>query len=148
MTEEPTSPLLQVRGLRVETDGGNEIVGEVSFDLSTGEVLALVGESGCGKSTVALALLGYAREGSRITAGEVSLRGSDILELQGSDLRRARGSWISYVPQDPSTRLSPRRTLRSQMVEALTIHGTKRDAALERTAELLRAVGLPDTRDF
>src|SRR5690242_4785312 len=101
-------PALIVDGLRVGTTFGADIVDEVSFTVQAGEVLCLVGESGCGKTSTALALLGHARPGTRIAAGAVMLDGRDLLTLPSSGMRRLRGARISYVPQDPTASLNPR----------------------------------------
>lgn len=128
-------PVLQVRGLRIETEQGIEIVDEISFEVSRGEIFALVGESGCGKSSVALGMLGFARGGARISGGEVQVGDIDMAKLDASQLRRVRGSRISYVPQDPSKGLSPRRTIISQLVESLTVHGVSPQEARRRSLE-------------
>jgi len=94
--------VLVVDRLRVETAGGADIVDEISFTVAAGEVLALVGESGCGKTSTALALLGHARPGTRIAGGSVRLAGRDLLRLDPAVRRRARGAQIAYVPQDPT----------------------------------------------
>ena len=142
------APQLRVRGLRIETTVGVEIVDEISFEVSRGEIFALVGESGCGKSSVSLALLGYARAGAQITGGEVRVGEVDMLGLSEHQLRAMRGSRVSYVPQDPSKGLSPRRTIISQLVESLTVHGVPRERARERCLQALRDVELPADDGF
>lgn len=142
------APQLRVRGLRIETTVGVEIVDEISFEVSRGEIFALVGESGCGKSSVSLALLGYARAGAQITGGEVRVGEVDMLGLSEHQLRAMRGSRVSYVPQDPSKGLSPRRTIISQLVESLTVHGVPRAKARERCLRALRDVELPAADGF
>ncbi len=137
-----------VRGLRVETLAGVEIVSYVWLDVHQGEVLALVGESGCGKTTTAHALLGNARQGTRITEGEVVLERRDILSLSDEALRHVRGSRISYVSQDPAASLSPRRQIGNQVVEALEVHGVPSEASTPRVHELFDQVRLPTTADF
>src|SRR5262245_62707595 len=107
-------PVLEVRGLRVDTLHGFDIVDDVSFAVHQGEILGVVGESGCGKTTTAFALLGHAREGTRIVGGSVTLDGIDLLTLDAAGLRDARGRLISYVPQDPTSSLSPRQRVGNQ----------------------------------
>ncbi|WP_455836192.1 ABC transporter ATP-binding protein [Pseudarthrobacter siccitolerans] len=141
-------PVLQVQGLRIETEHGIEIVDEISFEVSRGEIFALVGESGCGKSSVALGLLGFARAGARIRAGEVRVGDIDMPTLDAQRLRTVRGSRISYVPQDPSKGLSPRRTIISQMIETLTVHGVEMNEARTRCIEVIREVELPGDESF
>lgn len=145
-TEE--EPVLQVHDLRIETEHGIEIIDQISFEVSRGEIFALVGESGCGKSSVALGLLGFARAGARISAGEIRVGDVNMATLDGQHLRAVRGSQISYVPQDPSKGLSPRRTIISQMVETLIVHGGSADEARRRCLEALQNVELPTDDSF
>jgi peptide/nickel transport system ATP-binding protein len=141
--------VLAVEGLRIETSLGVEIVDEVSFVARAGEVLGLVGESGCGKTSTALALLGHARAGTRIAAGSAVLEGKyDLLSLPESARRRIRGVAISYVAQDPSSSLNPRHRVGAQIVETLVVHGTKPAAAAATVRELVDRVGLPAEKSF
>lgn len=139
---------VSVRRLRVELLDGSDIVDEVSFEVAEGEVLALVGESGCGKTATALSCLGYARPGSRIVQGEVLLGGVDLLSLSASALRHVRGRKVSYVPQDPSTALNPSYRIGEQVIEMFRIHNLHDGRSEERLSELLRAVGLPTDKTF
>jgi peptide/nickel transport system ATP-binding protein len=141
-------PALAVRDLRVETSEGAVIVDDVSFSVDIGEVVALVGESGCGKTSTSLALLGYARPGTRIAAGSVLLDGSDVLRLSSSALRQVRGRSICYVPQDPVASLNPRHRVWRQVAEPLILHGTERAKAQEAVRELFARVNLPSDRAF
>jgi peptide/nickel transport system ATP-binding protein len=143
-----SSPVLTVDGLRIETAAGEEILDGVSFELLPAEVLGLVGESGCGKTSTALALLGLAREGTRIASGSVVLAGHDLLRLRGEALRRARGARISYVPQDPTAGLNPRHRIGAQIAETLTVHGVERSEASEAVHDFVRRVRLPAERAF
>jgi peptide/nickel transport system ATP-binding protein len=140
----PDEPVLQVTDLRVETAQGDDIVAGVSFQVRRGEVVALVGESGCGKTSTALALLAHARKGARIAAGSVQLDGIEITRLSRGRLRALRGAQIAYVPQDPTSGLNPRHRVGSQVGETLSAHG--RDAS--GVDELFAPVGLPTDREF
>jgi peptide/nickel transport system ATP-binding protein len=140
--------VLSVEGLRIETDDGVEILDEVSFSVDAGEVIALVGESGCGKTSAALALLGHARAGTRIARGAVLLAGQDVLRLRQAGLRRLRGARISYVAQDPTASLNPRHRVGSQIAETLTVHGRSRGEAAGVVRELARRVHLPEDESF
>ena len=141
--------VLAVEGLRIETSTGLEIVDEVSFEARTGEVLGLVGESGCGKTSTALAVLGHARIGTRIAAGSVVLEGKhDLLTLPQSARRRIRGRAISYVAQDPSSSLNPRHRVGDQIAETLVVHGTRAALAEETVLALVDRVGLPAQKSF
>lgn len=139
---------LVVDGLRVEvsTDTGwVPVLDSISFSIAPGEVLGLAGESGCGKSTTAYAMLGYARPGSRISAGHVALDGVELLSLRNPELQRIRGAQIALVPQNPATSLTPSIRIEDQVAEAIAAHGLARGrAATERSRELLAEVGLPD----
>ena len=99
---------LTVEDLRVDASEADvDIVSDISFTVERGSALGLVGESGCGKTTVAMALLGFARPGTKIVSGHVRVGGADILELDEGGLRAIRGRSISYVPQNPARALSP-----------------------------------------
>jgi peptide/nickel transport system ATP-binding protein len=141
--------LLAVEGLRIETVGGLEIVDEVTFEARAGEVLGLVGESGCGKTSTALALLGHARTGTRIVAGSILFEGThDLLALPESVRRRMRGAAVSYVAQDPASSLNPQQRVGNQIAETLTVHGATATSARQRVHELVERVGLPTQRSF
>jgi peptide/nickel transport system ATP-binding protein len=131
------------------------VVEEVSFTIPAGQVMGLVGESGCGKSTVGLALLAYARPGLRIASGSVRIGSVDVLALDERALRGARGRLVSYVPQDTTSGLNPAHRVGAQLRESLLVH---RDALGEmlggatslddRVRELLEDVRLPATKTF
>jgi len=142
------SPLLVVEDLRIETARGADIVDEVCFAVCPGEVLALVGESGCGKTSTALALLGHARPGTRIAAGSVRLEGRDLLRLGSVARRRSRGAQIAYVPQDPAASLNPRQRIGLQIAEVLVVHGTNPALATRIVSDLVQRVGLSDDTAF
>jgi oligopeptide/dipeptide ABC transporter ATP-binding protein len=140
---------LEARGLAVEFPVRGQPplrpVDGVSLDLTRGETLALVGESGCGKSLTALALLGLVPPPGRIIAGRVLLGGSDLLVRNERERREMRGRGIGYVPQDTGGALDPVLTIGRQLGEALALHLGLRQAAASAAAEaLLAEVGMPD----
>ncbi|RAI68158.1 ABC transporter ATP-binding protein [Pseudomonas fluorescens] len=145
-----TAQVLQVRDLRVELPGQIDVLSGVTFSLERGEILGLVGESGSGKTTLATALLAHARRGARIVGGDVEVSGQSLLTLEGEDLRRARGSLIGYVAQDPATALNPALRIGSLLRETLGAHQIELDRAAQqqRILETLRDVGLPDDEQF
>jgi peptide/nickel transport system ATP-binding protein len=113
-----------VTDLHVESESRLvDIVADVSFSVARGEALGVVGESGCGKTTMAMALLGYARPGTRIAAGRVQLGGDDLLAAGARGLQALRGRRVSFVPQNPSKALSPGMRVGRQVSEMLAAHG-------------------------
>lgn len=142
--------VLQVSELRVELKGQVDVLSGVSFSLDAGEILGLVGESGSGKTTLATALLAHARRGARIVSGRIEVAGQALLELQGEALRRARGSLIGYVAQDPATALNPALRIGGLLRETLAVHQVRLDRAAQqqRILDTLRDVGLPSDPDF
>jgi len=121
------------------------VVDGVSLRLEAGEVLALVGESGCGKSMTALSILRLVPRPGRIESGRIELAGRDVGALSVSDMRRVRGSVAAMIFQEPMTSLNPVQTVGAQVVEAIRLHErTSEDAARSRTVELFARVGIPD----
>ena len=142
-------PLVQVERLRVVARKGSDaevsIVKDVSFSIPKGEVLALIGESGSGKTTIALALLGYARRGCRIAGGSIRIGDTRVLDLADEGLRELRGRRVSYIAQSAAAAFNPMKTVMDQVVEAALIHGTATRAAAEAKAvDLFTALALPD----
>jgi ABC-type dipeptide/oligopeptide/nickel transport system ATPase component len=147
----PAAELLSVRDLAVDfvTEEGTIVaVDGVSFDLREGEILALVGESGCGKSATALALLRLiADPPGRITRGAVLFRGRDLLQASDREIREVRGNRIAMIFQEPMTSLNPVLTIGRQVGEPLRLHKGLHDSALlERCAALLESVSIPEAR--
>ncbi|MCZ4315634.1 ABC transporter ATP-binding protein [Comamonadaceae bacterium G21597-S1] len=140
--------LLEVRGLGVEfqTRGGvARVLDEVAFSVGRGQTLGLVGESGCGKSMTALAMMRLIpTPPGRITSGQVLLDGRDLLALGEPQMRAFRGNRISMIFQEPMTSLNPAYTVGDQIGEAVRLHqGLGRKDALARAVEMLEAVGIP-----
>uniref|UniRef100_UPI0019D07A6C ABC transporter ATP-binding protein n=1 Tax=Leucobacter chromiireducens TaxID=283877 RepID=UPI0019D07A6C len=121
------------------------IIDGVSLELARGEVLGIVGESGSGKTTLGLALLRYAREGTRIAAGRIRISGDDIAALSAREIRRMRGTHVAYVPQSPATALNPALTIRTQLLECLGADTAEHRA---RMREVIRDVALPEDEEF
>jgi peptide/nickel transport system ATP-binding protein len=145
----PATPLIDVRNLTVDYWNRRRwvnVVNRVNFAVKPGEALGLVGESGCGKSTTAYALLGYYRQGSRIREGSIAFDDQDILELSSRQLSRLRGKRISLVPQNPTTTLSPGMIVGNQILEVLNRHGIGESARArhERVLDLFHQVRLPE----
>jgi len=141
--------LLSVEGLttRFFTDEGTSYaVEDVSFAIPRGRTLALVGESGCGKTVTALSILRLIPDPpGRIVAGAVRLGSTDLLRLPEADMRRVRGNRISMVFQEPMTSLNPVFTIGDQIIEAVMLHKKAgRDEATREAVAMLRKVGIPD----
>jgi len=125
--------------------GGVSIVDGSSFRIDRGEVLALVGESGCGKSMTALSLMRLVPKPGRIQAGRVLLEDQDLLELPVNEMRGVRGRRISMIFQEPMTSLNPVLRVGDQVVEAIRLHESLgKVPARERALELFAEVGIPD----
>jgi peptide/nickel transport system ATP-binding protein len=147
---EPGESAVAVQDLQIViASTGTPVVSDVSFEIARGEILGVVGESGSGKTTVALALLGHARRGLRIAGGSVLLGDQDVLARDEEWRRKARGSVVSYVPQDPASSLNPALRIGIQLREVLEAHDSDRDSDHPaRIAEMMREVALPDDRAF
>jgi len=139
--------VLDVRDLRVHyaTPGGDVIaVNGVSFDVRQGEILGLVGESGCGKSTVAMSILRLVQPPGRIVSGHVVLNGTDLLSLSERQLNRVRWRDIALIPQGAMNSLNPVMRVKDQIADAIEAHEGKqpRRELRERILEILTTVGL------
>jgi len=134
--------------VRFRLPGGSfAAVDGVSFSIEAGQTLALVGESGCGKTLTALALLRLLPPGAECSARSISLRGQELTGLPERGMRAVRGKDIGMVFQEPLTALNPVYTVGEQVAEGLRLHeGLTRRAAAARAVELLKDVGLPDPR--
>ena len=143
--------LLEVKNLRVELQTKNGIVpviDDLSFDLDYGESLSFVGESGCGKSMTALALMGLLPEKvGRIASGSIKLEGRELANASPEDLRKIRGNEISMIFQEPMTSLNPVLSVGEQISEVLKLHKKMSDkSAWKRAEELLDAVNIPEPK--
>lgn len=143
-----TTPLLEVRNLKTyffTHDGVVKAVDGVSFHIMPGEVLGLVGESGCGKSVTSLSIMRLVDPPGRIVEGEIWFDGVNLLTLPEGDMARIRGNRISMIFQQPKSSLNPVYTIGDQIAEVFQVHqGMKKKEAWEQTVELLRLVGIPD----
>ena len=144
-------PILEVRGLKTQFSGPKgfiTVVEDVDFVLEAGATLAIVGESGCGKSVTAMSLLRVLPEPpARIAAGEVLLAGRDLLRLDEDQMRKVRGRDLSMIFQEPMTSLNPVMSIGKQIVEAIREHrAITGQAALEEAVALLERVRIPDAK--
>lgn len=138
---------LEVAGLTISVEtpqGERHIVEDVSFAVPRGEVLALIGESGSGKTTIALSLLGHTRFGARISGGTIRLGETRIDQMDAQGLSSLRGRRVSYVAQSAAAAFNPSRPILAQVIEPLLVHGlATRPEAERRAIELFRALALP-----
>ena len=141
--------LLEVKNLRTEFKTGKKssvtAVDDVSFSIDKGEVLGLVGESGCGKSVTSLSIMGLLLDTSgKVTNGEVLLDGEDLLKVSKKEMRSIRGRKMSMIFQNPMTCLNPVYTIGNQLVEALRAHDKKisKEEAQKRAMEMMELVGI------
>jgi peptide/nickel transport system ATP-binding protein len=142
------APLLEVQDLRVEISAGARsfaVLQGIDLSVARGEAVALVGESGCGKTMTALAILGLLPTGARVAAGRILLGGRDLARLGERDLRKIRGEGIGVIFQEPATALDPVWTIGGHLVEAIRLHRrVSAAAARNRGLQLLKDVALPD----
>ena len=141
-------PLLEVEDLTVRfttRDGQVTVLDEVSFTLQPGERVSFVGESGCGKSMTALAVMGLLPAMGQVCGGAIRFKGEDLTTVGEARMRQIRGNEISMIFQEPMTSLNPLFTIGRQIAEVLQLHrGLDRAAARARAVELLEAVRIPN----
>ena len=146
-----SKPLLELQNLTVhyETDEAVvEAVNNISLSLSAGETLGLVGETGAGKTTVALSIMGLLPyPPAHIIEGSILLDGEDITKMKEKQLRKIRGNKVSMIFQDPMTALNPVRTVGEQIAEVIRLHqNVSRAEARQKAGDMLEMVGIPRTR--
>jgi oligopeptide/dipeptide ABC transporter ATP-binding protein len=138
--------LLELRAVSIQfvvDDGLVSAVDDVTLDVAAGEILGLVGESGCGKTTLAMAIIGLLAANAR-TTGQIRFRGDDLLPLAESERRKLRGGQIGMVFQDPLSSLDPAFSIGSQVADTIQVHGRLNGGeARLRALDLLREVGIP-----
>ena len=143
--------LLEIKDLATyfyTESGVVKAVDHISYDVEEGEILGIVGESGCGKSVSALSIMRLVADPpGRIASGQVIFQGRDLLRLTDGEMRRVRGNQIAMVFQEPMTSLNPVLTIERQLTETLELHqGMSTSAAQQRAEELMDDVGIPDAR--
>ena len=141
-------PLLEVKGLKTyfyTEDGIVRAVDGVDFEVYPGEVLGLVGESGCGKSVTSLSIMRLISKPGRVDAGEILLDGQNLLNLSEEEMIKVRGNRISIIFQQPQTALNPVFKVGDQLAEVLNVHQDMgKEAGWKRAVALLKMVGVPD----
>ena len=141
-------PLLEVTGLRTSfktREGVVRAVDGIDFHVARGEIMGLVGESGCGKSVTSLSIMRLVSSPGTIDGGQIMFDGHDLLTVSSDEMRRIRGERISMIFQQPTSSLNPVRDVGMQIGEVLELHRKmKGDAARGRALDLLKLVGIPD----
>ncbi|MDR1573776.1 MAG: ABC transporter ATP-binding protein [Clostridiales Family XIII bacterium] len=145
------SAFLSVKNLTVEYTSDKQVihaVNGVSFDVRRGKTVGLVGETGAGKTTIAMSILRLLPEPpARVKSGEIFLEGRDLMKLSAHDMRKIRGARISMVFQDPMTALNPTMRVGNQIAAGIRLHADLgKNEALEKAAEMLETVGIPRSR--
>ena len=156
-------PLLEVKDLNSVFPSGETLVravNNVSFRLNEGEILGIVGESGCGKSTMLLSLLRLIRYPGKVESGEMRFRGDDLLQMNNSQMRAMRGKEIAMIFQDPLSTLNPAFTVGEQIRESLRLHNivgnsnapwpfdrVQREQEKQRVLQIMEEVGIPSPMD-
>ncbi len=139
--------LLEVRNVSTSFftySGEVKAVRDVSFHVDTGEAIAIVGESGCGKSVTALSIMQLVAPPGKIIDGQIFFNGRDLLKLSENQMQHVRGNEIGMIFQDPMTSLNPVLTIQTQIVESIMLHqNVTREQAVKRCVELLHMVGIP-----
>ncbi len=148
MEKQEAKTLLKVRDLGIRFKGRQGYVNAVehlNFEMKKGELLALVGESGCGKSVTSLAIMGLIQRPGEVFAGEILLDGTDLLKLPPKEKRKLRGTKLSMIFQDPLTSLNPLFTIGNQISEQFLTHipGCTRAQAKEMSIEMIKKTGIP-----
>lgn len=148
MNDDKKDILLEVKNLDVRfftEDGVLPALDNLSFSVSRGETLGLVGESGCGKSLTALSIMRLIRSPGKITDGAIMFQGKDLIKLSDKEIRRVRGKDIAMIFQEPMTSLNPVVSVGNQIVEAIRAHDNKinKKEAREKAIEMLRLVNIP-----
>ena len=146
----PQEVLLEVKDLRTEFFSSKTssvtAVANVSFNINKGEILGLVGESGCGKSVTSLSVMQLLKDTpGKITNGEIILDGVDLVKASNEEVRKIRGGKMSMIFQEPMSALNPSMRIDKQMIETIRLHSDMtKEQALAHAAEMLKKVGIPD----
>ena len=143
--------LLQIKNLNLSFNSNGieyPALRDVNLELEKGEILAVVGESGCGKTITAMSVLQLLAKNAKITSGEIIFENKDLLKLSNSEMQKIRGKEIALVPQDPMTSLNPLYTIGSQLCEVIKIHHKVNKEDAEKIAiEVLEKVKIPNAKD-
>ncbi|RFU60746.1 ABC transporter ATP-binding protein [Peribacillus glennii] len=147
-----SSPIIEVKGLQTSfltEDGQIPVVNNIDFDIKPGEVLGIVGESGCGKSVTSLSIMGLIPTATGKVEGEILFKGENLANATEARMRQIRGNDIAMIFQEPMTSLNPVFTIGEQLIESLRIHRKwNKKTAMARAVEMLKLVGLPRAEEL
>lgn len=147
-----SSPIIEVKGLRTSfltDDGEIPVVNNIDFHIKPGEVLGIVGESGCGKSVTSLSIMGLIPSITGKVQGEILFTGENLAGASEARMRKIRGNEIAMIFQEPMTSLNPVFTIGEQLIESLRIHRKwNKKKAMARAVEMLKLVGLPRAEEL
>ena len=142
------APVLKIENVAISYEtryGDVEAVRDVSFDVHRATTFGVVGESGCGKSTVAFGIVDFLGSNGKIVGGSIKFQGQELVDRSEAELRRLRGDQIAMVYQDPMQALNPSVTIGDQLSEVLTVHrGISKSEAREKSIRMLERVYMPD----
>lgn len=142
-----TDSILKVNGLKTyffTDDGQVPAVDDISFEVKKGEILGIVGESGCGKSVTSMSIMKLVQSPGKVVAGEILFNGEDLFNASERQMRRIRGNQIGMIFQEPMTSLNPVFTIGNQLLEAIRLHkNLSKKEAWNRAVEIMSLVGLP-----
>ena len=145
------STILEIKNLNLGfnlSDGFRQAVWDVNFSLERGETLAIVGESGCGKTVSTMSILQLLPETAKIQSGEICFDGENLLNLSQKQMQKIRGKRIALIPQDPMTSLNPLYTIGNQLLEVIELHqGLKGKEAFDVALNALEKVKIPDAKE-
>lgn len=143
--------ILEVKNLNIGfnlSDGYRQAIHNVSFSLEKGETLAIVGESGCGKTISSMSVLRLLPDNAVLQSGEILFEGENLLELSQKQMQKIRGKKIALIPQDPMTSLNPLYTIGNQLLEVIELHqGLTGKEAFDAAVQSLEKVKIPDAKD-
>lgn len=143
--------ILKIENLNLVFDlqhGACQALYDVNLELKKGETLAIVGESGCGKTLTAMSILQLLPNTAKITSGKIIYNGQNLLELNDKEMQKIRGKHIALIPQDPMTSLNPLYTIGDQLLEVIQLHqNLKGDAAVQKAIEALEKVKIPNAKE-
>jgi peptide/nickel transport system ATP-binding protein len=147
-----SGPIIEVKGLKtsfVTDDGEIPVVNNIDFHIKPGEVLGIVGESGCGKSVTSLSIMGLVPSPAGKVDGAILFKGENLAEASEARMRKIRGNEIAMIFQEPMTSLNPVFTIGEQLIESLRIHRKwNKKKAMARAVEMLKLVGLPRAEEL